>query len=111
MKSPIHFLHMRRRRQSKCDPYPHPHPWINLLDRIVLVCGIIGPMTSIPQIMRVFIEKDVSGISVITWFLFAVFNVPWIIYGYVHREKPILIAYILWFITNSAVVIGVLIHS
>jgi hypothetical protein len=50
-------------------------------------------------------------VSALSFGLFAAFNIPWIIYGAVHREKPIYIAYILWLISNTAVVVGTMLYS
>jgi uncharacterized protein with PQ loop repeat len=111
MHSPIRHLHIRKRRQSIHDPYPHPNRWINALDKLVLVVGILGPVMTLPQILKIFVDKNASGVSAITWLLFAVFDIPWIVYGFVHKEKPILISYILWFTTNTIVVIGTLMYQ
>jgi hypothetical protein len=35
----------------------------------------------------------------------------WFTYGLVHREKPIIIMYSLWFISNSLIFIGVLLYG
>lgn len=110
MRNPIHHLHIRKRKQSKKDPYPHPHPWVNLLDRVVLFGGVLGPLMTLPQIHKIFALQTAAGVSLVTWLIHAIFDVPWIIYGVVHDSKPIMVAYLLWFVTNMAVVIGVLMY-
>jgi uncharacterized protein with PQ loop repeat len=92
------------------DPFPHPHPSIRFLDNLVLIVGILGPLMAIPQILNIYINHDATGVSGITWGSFALFNIIWIAYGYVHKAKPVLVAYILWFIVNSTVAIGTLIY-
>jgi len=34
-----------------------------------------------------------------------------ILYGYVHKEKPIMLAYVLWLIVNSGVAIAAIAYS
>jgi len=84
---------------------------VQLLDRVVLICGIAGPLLAIPQILRIYLGQNAVGVSPISWGLFATFDVPWVLYGIVHKEKPIVVTYTLWFIMNLFVLIGALIYS
>lgn len=107
--SGIHHIH-KRKRATKFEPYPHKHPWIRFLDKLLVVIAVIGPLMTFPQILKIYIEKQAIGVSVLSWSLFTLFNIPWIIYGFVHKEKPIVIAYFGWFITNVLVAIGAVIY-
>ena len=102
---------MRRRVRLLKDPYPHFRPSIRLLDNIVLIVGIIGPMMALPQIWRIYIEHNAAGVSAFTWGMFAFFNIFWITYAIVHKTKILLIPYCLWFVMNSTVAIGALMYS
>lgn len=106
----IHHLHKRKRIHQKLEKYPHPKKWIKILDNFLLIIAVIGPLNNLPQIIKIFALKSSSGVSTLTFSLFSLFNIPWIIYGIVHKEKPIIIAFSLWFITNMIVVIGTLIY-
>lgn len=110
----LHHINKRKRYyriHKKLKPYPHPNPWIRRLDVLVLIVGILGPMSNIPQILKIFFEQNVKGLSLITWSLFCVFTIPWLLYGIVHKSKPIIIANILWFTTQLTIVIGILVFS
>ena len=106
----LHHLHKRKRIHKKLEKYPHPNPWIRFLDNFLLVVAVIGPMANIPQIIKIFTLKTSIGVATLTFTLMAIFNIPWIIYGIVHKEKPIVIAYVLWLITNLIVVAGTFIY-
>jgi uncharacterized protein with PQ loop repeat len=106
----IHHLHKRKRIHEKSEKYPHPKPWIRFLDNFLLVVAVIGPLANIPQIIKIFTLKSSTGVSTWTFAFYAIFNIPWIIYGIVHKEKPIVIAYVLWLITNSIVIFGTFIY-
>ena len=91
----IVHIHKRKRNKGtahKLKAYPSENKWISFLDKF-LVAVAVG-----------------SGISLITWLMYSVFDIPWIVYGFVHKEKPIIITYTLWFIVNMAVVIGSIIY-
>ena len=106
----LYHLNKRKRIHQKLEKYPHPDQGIRFLDNFLLVIAAIGPLSNIPQIIKILMTKTSLGVSTLTFSFFAVFNIPWIIYGIVHKEKPIVLAYTLWFITNSIIIIGTLIY-
>ncbi len=106
----LHHLHKRKRHskvRKNLKPYPHPNPRISLLDNLVLLVGVLGPMSNIPQIAKIFIEQTVEGLSLLTWMMLAVFTVPWLVYGFVHKAKPIIVANTLWLASQIVVLIGI----
>ena len=107
----LHHVHLRKRRADQYEPFPARNPWLRFLDRFVLVVGVVGPLTAIPQVLKIYTFQDASGVSLISWALPALFDIPWIIYGYVHHDRPILVCYSLWLITNSLVAIGVIMYG
>ncbi len=114
MRFGIH--HMRKRKEEQnfrkdFEEFPHPHAGVRFLDNFLLVVAVIGPLVNFPQIFKIFTLKTAAGVSALTFSLFAFFDIPWIIYGWVHKEKPIIISYTLWLMTNMAVVAGTLIYS
>ena len=110
MHEGIHQLHKRKRIHQKLEKYPHPNPWVKFLDNLLLVIAVIGPFSNLPQIIKIFAFKSSQGVSTLTFSLFLFFNIIWFTYGVVHKEKPLIIAFALWFVTNSIIVIGTLIY-
>ena len=102
-----HHLHTRMRRA----PYPAKTLSMRVLDVAVYVVGIVGPLATIPQVLQIYTTHQASGISLTTWGLYALCDIPWIIYAFVHREPPLIICYILWFTFNTLVAVGVLIYG
>lgn len=86
------------------------HKELKELNKAVMLVAIVEPLTTLPQIIRVFVDKDVSGVSVVTWALYAFFEAVWVIYGLAIKNHPIIIANCLWIVMDLAVVLGVLIH-
>jgi len=107
----LHHINKRKRANSNLKPYPNQDPFVRFLDKLLLFIAVAGPIMSIPQILKVWVDKATSGVSILSFSLFAIFDIPWIVYGIIHKEKPILIAYILWFIANLSIVIGVRLYS
>ncbi len=86
-------------------------PYTIFLDRLTFIVGVIGPFTVLPQIYSIFTTKSATGVSLTTWVLIFIVTFPWILYGMAHKEKNIIVSFILWEIVNLAVVIGVLIYG
>ncbi|MEK7509932.1 MAG: PQ-loop domain-containing transporter [Patescibacteria group bacterium] len=103
----LHHVHLRKRMHQKhLEPFPARTGWMRLLDKLVLAVGIIGPLTAVPQILKIYILQDATGVSVISWGVWILLDFPWIAYGVVHRERPIIVTYSLWFFMNVAVFVG-----
>jgi len=82
-----------------------------LIDELIYVVAFIGPLMTIPQVITIWLERRVEGISIITWSSYVVLAIFWISYGLIHKEKPIILANFLYLFVNTAVVLGVLIFN
>ncbi|MCD4666507.1 hypothetical protein K8R47_01705 [archaeon] len=111
MNKEILHLHKRKRIHQKLEKYPHKNKWVRFLDRFLLFLAIVGPLINAPQVFRIFDLKNAGGLSIVTWSLYAIFDIPWVIYGIVHKEKPIVIGYTLWFFTNILIIVGILMYG
>ena len=92
---------------------PHKRSLVGLyptLDKIVYAAGIIAIIMMIPQLRLIYVEKNAAGLEPITWITLALLNIPWIIYGVAHKEKPIVLIYSLWIIVNALIFIGAVMY-
>ncbi|MBI2030257.1 hypothetical protein HYT05_01400, partial [Candidatus Kaiserbacteria bacterium] len=87
----IGLFHMsKRRRGSKSlEPYPSPNIWIKLLDKTAVMAGIIGPIMTLPQIWQIYHFQNAAGVSALSWGAFAILDIPFILYGFVHKNTLI----------------------
>lgn len=107
MNSLVHRDIVKRNRQPVGLQSPEPlTSKIYLLDRATLIAGIIGPVMTIPQLYQIYFFHSAAGVSVISWMAFGILDIPFLIYGIVHKDKPIVITYILWMVANFGVAIG-----
>ena len=68
------------------------------------------PLVLLPQVFKLFSDKNVVGLSIDTWFLLGCLNMFWIVYGLVHREPPIYIGNFLVGILNFIIVYGIILY-
>jgi len=88
-----------------------PSLYLRFLDKTTFVAGILGPFTVLPQIYQIFTTHNASGVSSISWFLMFVVTLPWVFYGIAHKDKAIIISFILWEVVNFLVVMGALLYG
>lgn len=102
----MHHIHKRRKRKDIVNE----GKFVKFLDRFLIIVGVISPMMTLPQIFKIYSAQNAAGVSIISWTFYAIFDIPWIVYGFVHKEKPIIISYLAWLLMNLAVVVGCLIY-
>jgi len=77
------------------------------IDALALVVGILQPLMTLPQIVVVFQAKDASQLSLLTWVAYDLASIVLLIYGIVHKLKPIVVAQIFWLIVQSVLILAI----
>jgi uncharacterized protein with PQ loop repeat len=107
----LHHIHRRKRIYVKHQPYPHPDKWKRFLDKSAYFFAVFGPVMTIPQALRIWIGKDASGVSPISWSAYLVVAVFWLTYGIVHKAKPIIFTNCLWIVFEIMIISGTLVYG
>ena len=77
------------------------------LDRVVYVVALVGPLSNIPQILKIWgSHKSAHAVSLETWVLFMVMSAIWLVYGIAHREMPLIISNSLWMVCEMVIMVG-----
>lgn len=82
----------------------------HFLERAIYPISLISPLMTIPQLLQIWVNGSVEGVSLATWAAFTFVSGVWAIYGILHKEKPLAIANTLMFFLNTGIVIGILSH-
>lgn len=106
-----HHIHKRKRIHQKHEKYPHPLPLKRFFDKAIYALGIIGPAGAIPQVYKIYATQDASSISLIMFANNLFLNVVWFTYGYLHKEKPLMLLYSCWAVINTAIVAGTILYG
>lgn len=106
----VHHVHLRK-RQGKLEPYPHPQRLKRVVDRSVYVVGVVGPVMTLPQLYAIWVEQNASGVSAASWSAYFFIAIFWLLYGILHREKPLIVMYASWILIDALVVVGTLMHG
>jgi len=78
------------------------------MDYLIYGVAILSPIMTMPQLMQIWVDKNVAGVSLLTWSSYTVFAAFWLIYGLVHKEKPIIVSNIFSGTLNIIIVIGII---
>lgn len=81
-----------------------------VLDKLTYITGIALPLLTIPQAYTILIDKQTAGVSLTTWTFYLVASALFAIFGFVHKEKLLMITYVPFTIVEAAIVIGLLIY-
>ena len=104
----LHHLDIRKRIYKKKEKFPYYTRFGRLVDKAVYLSAIILPLINIPQLYRIWLTRDVTGISLISWIGFSLFSMVWVTYGVLHKEKPIIFLNAGLFIIQVLIVVSVI---
>jgi len=104
----IAYHHILKRKKLKSGLRRNQHQKILtiIIDRLVYLSAFLGVFANIPQLTKIWIDKSVSGVSIITWIGFLVGSLFWLSYGIVHKETPIIITNGLYVTIQLFIVLG-----
>lgn len=80
-------------------------------DKLIYVGAVLGPFAILPQIIKIWSEQDAAGVSIITWGGYLCGAFFWGIYGFVHKEKPIVVANLITGFFVTLVLAGIMLYS
>ncbi len=105
MVSGLHHFHKRKRKS------PVVERWKRRFDKWIYVLGILAPIVTIPQVMKIWVGKNAGGLSLVSWTAYMIGAIFWIFYGLFHKEKPIVFAFGFIAFLDLAVVLGIILYG
>ena len=76
------------------------------MDRSVYIVIVAQILFNIPQVAKVWLERNSTGVSAVSWGAFAAINVFWLAYGLLHKEKPIIVSSSIAVVLQAFIAIG-----
>lgn len=106
-----HHQHSRKRVYSNLEEYPHPDKLKHFVDKLVMFAGVVGVIMTFPQIWLIYFEKTAVGLSVVSWISYWVIGMVWLLYGIIHKERPIIVINAIWFFLHLSIIIGIFMYG
>jgi MtN3 and saliva related transmembrane protein len=107
----LHHFEKRKRQHQNLEPYPHPNTLKRFVDKTIIFVGVIGPIMTVPQILKIWVEKNAGSISLISFSTYIFVALFWVYYGILHKEKPIIITHGAWALMHFFIVIGTILYA
>jgi len=83
---------------------------ISLVDKSIYVFALFAVAANVPQLLNIWVDKNTSGVSIVSWTGFLIASVFWLWYGLLHKEMPIIFINFLLILVQGAIVVGLLIN-
>jgi uncharacterized protein with PQ loop repeat len=74
----------------------------------MLIVAVVEPLMTIPQILDIYGHPGEGRISMLTWVLYAIASLMWLIYGLHNHNRPLILTGILWLIMEFLVIAGII---
>ncbi len=106
----IAFHHYQKNKKSPKDLTTSQKKLNSLMDKIIYIVGSFGILIFLPQLIKVWSQGSITGVSLLSWLGMFVASTFWLLYGVVHKAKPIIFVNVLAASIQLLVVIGIFIH-
>ena len=80
------------------------------LEKFLRVLSVVTMLMTVPQVLSVWVGRDASGVSLLSWGAYLFSACLWFVYGIQKRDKTIYLACIGWIVLDAAIVIGAVVH-
>lgn len=79
-----------------------------IVDKGIYVIAALGPLSAFDQAWQIWTTGNTNGVSLLMWLSWIPGAIFWLIYGILHRDKPIILTQSLWLVMQLAIVSGIL---
>ena len=79
-----------------------------LIEYIGYFAGVCTTIAFIPQVTKVWLSKNVEGLSTNMFIIFSIGVCCWLIYGIIQKDYPLIIANLITLILAILVLLGII---
>ena len=76
----------------------------------VSIVAVIEPIMTIPQAWTIWKNKSAQDVSLLSWSVFLIGALVWLVYGIKIKSKPLIVTSSLWIVLDSIVVLGIILY-
>jgi uncharacterized protein with PQ loop repeat len=86
-------------------------PKKRFIDRAIFIVAAVQPLGTIPQILTVFRTHDGSSLSISSWAIYIIFDIAWLWYGIVEKQKAVIVSAVLFSLLEGMVLVGAVMYG
>ncbi len=107
----LRHLHQRKKKLKKEASTVKSVARLTALDVLIYLAAVAAPLALLPQALKLYTTHDAAGLALPTWVILGVLNLLWLVYGYKHRENPIMITNVALMILNFSIAMGIVLYA
>lgn len=104
----LHYL-LRQAKSLEKEEIENNEALKKFINKFIYFVGGFGVVVIIPQVIKIWINNEVEGVSLTTWGGFLIASFFWLIYGLIHKEKPIIYTNAVVCILDFLIILGIII--
>ena len=81
------------------------------MDTLVYVVSFLSLLFTFDQVRVIYVGQDASGVSLVTWSFYIVSAAVWFWYGYMRRDRVLMIVHSCWVLMSGLIVVGVILYG
>ena len=102
----LRHVHLRK-EVTKPKQYPSRKGFQRFMGYFIYVIVVAVPVFHWPQLLKIWVERNVEGLAITSWIAFTCFSVFWFTYGVLHKDKPLIFMNLVLFLTQVLIVRGI----
>lgn len=87
------------------------HRFLPYFDSLFYLGGILSPIVAGPQVYKIFYLHNATGVSLTSWSLYTLGALCLLVYGLLHRQKPMIFLYAIDLPLYTLIVVGILLYG
>ena len=92
------------------DTFENNKDFKKFINKFIYFIGGFGVAIIVSQVTKIWISKEITGVSLTTWGGFFIASVFWLLYGLVHKAKPIIYTNIAAIFLHFLIILGIFLH-
>ncbi|MBS3113205.1 hypothetical protein J4418_03930 [Candidatus Woesearchaeota archaeon] len=85
--------------------------YLKSLDKLVAWSAFLYPLTALPQLYEIWINKNINGVSLLSWSLFLVFTLLLLLHSIARNDKNLIIMWLSWIVVYIGIIGGILLQG
>jgi uncharacterized protein with PQ loop repeat len=99
------------KNHSFLDEYLHMRNLKHKIGKSIYLIGFMGPLVTIPQVIRIWVRKSAEDIALFTWIGYLFLGIAWLVYGIIYQDKYIILGSVLWMVMYLLILAGKILYG
>lgn len=105
-------MHLGSRHQSLRRRGVLPHMRhklvVRIMDTLAYCASSLSLFFTLDQVRIIWINHTVEGVSLFAWLFYTNSAFIWLLYGYVHKDRVLIITNCAWVLFSLSIVVGII---